>query len=102
VLVAAIPDRGRGRAGLLHHLFDGRVDLAGGRARNDHGRDPVEDIGRDPPRGMHAGEILGLVDADAVLGQGAFEVVQSLSPGGRPRCHAKLRSLRGDFQSALP
>ena len=96
--VAAVTDGGRGRAGVLHHLLDGDVDRARRLARHDHGRDPVENIRRDPPGSVHAGEILGLVNANTVLGQAALEVVQNSSPG--QGFDAKLMSLRDDFQSA--
>ena len=71
MLIAAIADGGRGRAGILDHLGNQAVDLLGGLSHEDMRGNIVED-----PRGeiagrMHSGEIAGVMDPDTVSRQTA-------------------------------
>ena len=84
VAVALVADRRRGGAGRADHVVDRGVDLERADAGRHQRRDAVEDVGGQPAGGPHAGEILGGVDADAVLVQAAG---QELVQGGLSRRH---------------
>jgi hypothetical protein len=66
VLVALVADGGGGRAGGGDPFGDDAVDLGGGLAGKDMGRHLVQDARGQFARLAHAGEILALVDPDAV------------------------------------
>ena len=80
VLIALVSDRGRGRAGLRHHLLDPTVDLGRRLARMHRACNLVEDTRGQFAGLVHAGEILAFVKPDTVLGQTALGVVQGSAP----------------------
>ena len=72
VLVAAIADGGAGRPGRLDPRADEIVKLARGDARLHQRAHLVQDRRRDAAGGVHAREILGAVNADALAGDARF------------------------------
>ena len=65
--IAAIAERGGDRAVVEDEVVAELVELAGGDARLDVGRDEVERLGRQPAGAAHALEALGAVDLDGAL-----------------------------------
>ena len=62
MLIPLVADRGRGRAGGIHLLFDDAVQLSGGLAGHDVFGDLVQDAGGQGSGLVHAGEVHLLID----------------------------------------
>jgi len=71
VLITLVPDRGGLCARLIDHLGDQFIDFARGLARKHVIAHRVEDARGQGARIVHAGEIRGVVDANAVFGETA-------------------------------
>ena len=76
MLIAAISDGRRGRARGIHHLRDGIINRFRADAGGDHRCNIVKDTRSEGPCLLHAREILWSMNADAVFGQAAIEIVQ--------------------------
>ena len=89
MLIAAIADGGRFGTGVIDLLLDHRIQRAGGLAGKHMFGHFIKDPAGQCARGMHAREIHGFVDADAVTCQSpAMFVLHGLIPGFRRGCRA--------------
>ena len=104
VAVALVADRGRGRAGGPHHVMDRGVELERRHPGHHQRRYPIENVGDEPARGVHAGEVLGRVDADAVPVQAAGQdtVQGGLSGGHRSACSPSTLPLQTPARRRQP